>query len=32
MTGKWLAEMDFEVGRKVTVKIDQGCLLLTAGS
>lgn len=32
ITGKWLAEMDFEVGRKITVKIDQGCLLLTAGS
>ncbi|WP_017346773.1 SymE family type I addiction module toxin [Pantoea sp. A4] len=32
IAGKWLAEMGFEVGQKVTVKVEQGCLILTAGS
>ena len=31
LSGKWLREAGFGVSQKVTVTIEQGCLILTAG-
>ncbi|WP_413649504.1 SymE family type I addiction module toxin [Pantoea sp. B65] len=31
LSGKWLREAGFGVGQKVTVVVEQGCLILTAG-
>jgi len=32
IAGKWLREVGFETGQPVTVRVEAGCLILTAGS